>query len=556
MLILGISALDKDSTLTLFEDHHLLYAVSEERLSRVKYQDGFPWKAFEDMCTATKISPHEIDIIAYPFLSAFDEMRATSSCALRIFRQILTSTNLSKSQKLSSILGYVLSLRGNYQVHHYADLWLQEGLTHYGLMDKLRRYPHELCHVAATYYASGFDQALIAISDWYGTASSGGIFVGENGSIKQLINYDWPNSLGSYYARYTEALGFMPDRHEGKVLGLSARGDASSCYLDFLREFTILEDGRFLHSHCLYNNANKCVGERSDIAAALQHTFETVLLSSIDIQRRRTGLTRICLAGGSMANVKLNQRISELENIDEVFVFPAMADGGSGYGAACLAIKEKLSTVPTFNNVYLSRDFTEDEVLSSLKDSNCQFTICNDIDDKVAHLLSLGKIVGRWNGRMEFGPRALGNRSILANPRDPAVSARLNSLLKRNDFMPFAPSMTEEQAEIWFPVLQKVYKSSLYMTITFDVPPELAKLIPSAVHIDQTARIQVVSQKLNPSFHRIIDNFYRLTETPAILNTSFNIHEDPIVYTPRDAINCFRSAELDYLALGRYLVEK
>jgi len=257
-----------------------------------------------------------------------------------------------------------------------------------------------------------------------------------------------------------------------------------------------------------------------------------------------------------MANVKLNQRISELENIQEVFVFPAMADGGSGYGAACLAIKEKSSVVPTFNNIYLSRDFTENEVLASLKESNCQYTICKDIEDTVAHLLALGKIVGRWNGRMEFGPRALGNRSILADPRDPEVSNRLNRLLKRNDFMPFAPSMTEEQAKIWFPMLQKVYKSSLYMTVTFDIPTSLAQLIPGAVHIDQTARIQIVPQKLNPSFHRIIDNFYRLTETPAILNTSFNIHEDPIVYTPQDAINCFRSAELDYLAMGQYLVEK
>lgn len=561
MYILGISALDKESTLTLFRGNQLLYAVSEERLTRVKKQDGFPWLAFEEMLKSTGIEAEEIEIVAYPFLTATKELLAAGKHALSILRQIMAADDLSFKDKLDSVIGYPLSLRGNYLCHQYGDRQLQKGLKHYGLQTKLRRYNHELCHAAAAFYASGFDKALIQVSDWYGTGSSGGIYLGEQDTVTQLVNYKWPNSLGSYYARYTEALGFTPDRHEGKVLGLAAYGDPSHLYLDFLREFKLVSDGSFEHSRCLNSSNIRALVENykpADIAAALQQTFETILVNSIAIQLEQVGLHKVCLAGGSMANVKLNQRIRELDSVHELFVFPAMSDMGSGYGAACLALQELgISPQHKLENIYLSRDFEHSEIVAALEQTNSNYQLCEDIEVEVAKLLANHKVVGRWHGRMEFGPRALGNRSILCNPSDPNIVQLLNQRLQRTEFMPFAPSVIEEAAIApAFRGIDQSIVSAQYMTLTFNVEATLAKKIPATVHVDGTARIQVVKEKLNPSFYKIVKNFYELTGIPAVINTSFNIHEEPIVYTPEDAIRVFQKANLDFLAIDNFLVKR
>ncbi len=557
MYILGVSALDKDSSLTLFKDNQLLYAVTEERLTRRKQQDGFPWKAFEEMLSYNNISPNNIDVVAYPFFTAFQELSCASKSIPKIAFQILTNKGLNLSEKLTSLYDYIPSLRGNYQVHNFCDQELAKGLKYFGLGDRLRRFDHELCHAAAAYYSSGFNESLIQISDWYGSGSSGGIFLGVGNEITQLVKYIWPNSMGSYYARFTEALGFKTDRHEGKVLGLAAYGDASHLYRDFLQEFTVFDDGTFFHSRCLINDSKKICSRHQveDVASALQQVFETVLLSSLTTQTRRTGIKRVCLAGGSMANVKLNQRIYELPEIDEVFVFPAMADIGSGYGAACLAMMELgLSPKHIIDKLYLSRNYEDHEVKTAILKSGYAFTFIEDIEVTIAGLLAENQIVARWNGKMEFGPRALGNRSILANPSRRDVVDIINKRLQRSDFMPFAPSFTEETAFRLFPNIAGARQSAHYMTMTFDMPPDIAELIPAAVHVDKTARLQIVSKHNNPSFHKIIDSFEKRTGIPGIINTSFNMHEEPIVYSPDDALRGFRDSQLDYLAMGNYLI--
>lgn len=559
MYVVGLSALDKDSSLTLFEGPMPVYAVSEERLTRVKGQDGFPWLAFEEMLSSTGITPAEIACVAYPFYSAPGEALAAARHAPAVTRQLLRTAILSMRQKCTGLLDYLPSLYGNYQCHSFCDRQLLAGLRRYGLEGKLRRYDHELCHAAAAFHSSGFERALVQISDWYGSGASGGIYLGENGRLTPLVQYRWPNSLGSFYARYTAALGFRPDRDEGKVLGLAAHGDASRLYLDLLREFTLHPDGSIEHCFCLGQDASVERARQYDrihVAAAVQQVFETVLLTSLNAAIARTGLAQVCLAGGSMANVKLNQRIRELPDVADVFVFPAMADSGSGYGAACLALQE-LGVSPAYelHDVYLSRDCSQAEVARALLDAAYPAVCCDSIEVEVAHLLAAGKLVGRWAGRMEFGPRALGNRSILANPGNVEVNERLNACLQRDEFMPVAPSLLAEFAhEAYVVGIDQGWRSAPYMTMTFDVQPALAELIPAAVHVDGTARLQVVHQGHNPSYHRLIEAFYRLTGIPAVINTSFNMHGEPIVYSPADAISTFRAAHLDALALDSYLV--
>lgn len=563
--VLGISPLDKETTLTLFKGNQLLYAVSEERLTRVKQQGGFPWLAFEEMLAVCQVQCEAIEIVAYPFLTAQGELSAIRKNYYSTLRQVVSSRHLSFTDRLVSVLYYHRLLADTYRSLHRCDRQLIEGLEKYGLEKKLRRYDHQLCHVGATFYASGFEEALVQISDNYGTGTSGGIYRAGLDSINPLVKYQWPNSLGLFYGRYTSGLGFTPDRHEGKVLGLASYGDASQLYLDFLKEFEFFADGSFQHSRCLeVNRLSETFRSRiekykqADIAAALQQTLETVLLNSISVQLERTGLSHVCLAGGSMANVKLNQRIKELDSVREVFVFPGMSDMGAGYGAACLALKDLgISPSHKLENIYLSKAFESSEIVNALEKTNCDFTFNKEIELEVAKLLADHNVVGRWNGRMEFGPRALGNRSVLANPSTPDIHQRLSELLQRTEFMPFAPAVIEDIGNnSFFRGIEEAYVSAQYMTITFDVEPKMIEQIPSAVHVDGTARPQIIIEKLNSSFYKIVKHFYHLTGIPAIINTSFNIHEEPIVYTPEDAIRVFRDARLDYLAIGNFLVKR
>ena len=299
-----------------------------------------------------------------------------------------------------------------------------------------------------------------------------------------------------------------------------------------------------------------CIQEysRENVSSATQQRLEEVVCSSV------AGLgdsaRRLALAGGIFANVKLNQRLLALPNVDEVFVFPNMGDGGLSVGAAWLAHVQETGRRPdSLSTIYLGSEESDAEISSVLSESGLSYVHVSNICDQVADLLAKGHVVARFEGRMEFGPRALGNRSILYHPVDPSVNEWLNQRLSRSEFMPFAPATLEESAESCFDGFTGGRQAAYFMTMTFDCTRQMKDEAPATVHVDGTARPQIVSPVLHKQLYDIVDGYRRRTGRSSVINTSFNLHEEPIVCTIRDALRALKASRLPYLAAGNFLVE-
>jgi carbamoyltransferase len=269
---------------------------------------------------------------------------------------------------------------------------------------------------------------------------------------------------------------------------------------------------------------------------------------------RKTGIRNIVLSGGVVANVKLNQRLKEIDGVERIFVHPNMGDGGCGTGAALLEFAGAPPLSKPLSDVFWGPSYDGDEIVEALQRAQLRFDRYQPIEPKIAALIASGKVVARFNGRMEYGPRALGNRSILYHAREPEVNQWLNQRLGRTEFMPFAPATLYEQRHECYRNIDGAEYAAQFMTITFDCTERMKRESPAAVHVDGTARPQLVTPTSNPSFYRIISEYHKLTGIPSVINTSFNMHEEPIVCTPDDAIRAFLQGNLDYLAIGEYLV--
>jgi carbamoyltransferase len=298
---------------------------------------------------------------------------------------------------------------------------------------------------------------------------------------------------------------------------------------------------------------------REDLAASIQRHSEDICTRYIAYWMARTGLRQIALAGGVVANVKINQRIHELPGLERIFIYPAMSDEGLGAGAALVEAAERMGGWRAgrrcFEHVYLGPEYGEGQMEAALRGAGITYTRSPDVEAEIARLLAAGYVVARMTGRMEYGPRALGNRSILYRPDDPSVNDWLNHRLARTEFMPFAPSTLAEHADYCFERVQGARNTARFMTITFDCTREMREQAPGVVHVDGTARPQLVAAADNPSYHRLIAEFMRLTGLPTVVNTSFNIHEEPIVCSPEDAVRAFLKGHLDLLALGPFLAK-
>jgi carbamoyltransferase len=289
------------------------------------------------------------------------------------------------------------------------------------------------------------------------------------------------------------------------------------------------------------------------VAAAYQCVLEDVTRRAVAHWLKATVQTRVVVSGGVHANVKLNQRIRELPGVEALFVYPNMGDGGCGTGAAMLAFGHDRMPRCGFDTVYFGPDYSDAEVRAALDRAGLRYERCDDVEDRVADLLAAGAVVGRFAGRMEYGPRALGNRSVLYPATDPAVNQWLNAQLGRTEFMPFAPACLAEAAPRLFRNLSGCEKAAEFMTITFDCTDEMTRHSPAAVHVDGTARPQLVTERSNPGFHRLLSAYAARTGIPVVINTSFNLHEEPIVCSPDDAVRAFLAGNLDYLAAGPFL---
>ncbi|HJT32842.1 MAG TPA: carbamoyltransferase C-terminal domain-containing protein [Pirellulales bacterium] len=604
MRVLGISPLDKDATASFMEDGHVVFACAEERLSRVKLQDGFPHRAVQLGLARTGWDPASIDVVAYAFFDGDEEARLIAdsiSCDAQRHRPTATAASLAKMRQarrgyrvdrtlrvhgldresdefvppkplpkrliydlVSTYprLDYLTHRRflANWQREAVADHRLRtrqlaEGLAQYGLSGKLRRFNHHDTHAANAFYASGFDEALLITFDGYGSGNCGGVYVGSRQGIRLLHRFRFPNSLGMFYEFVTSGLGFRAGRHEGKIVGLAAYGNPEVLGPALRERFDCCDGDIVMRASQNYFFTRGLAQHfaKRDVAAAYQRVLEQVGAQTVAYWLKQTGLTKVAMSGGVHANVKFNQRIREIPGVEEVFIYPNMGDGGCGTGAAMLAFGAAMPCDGPVENVYYGPGFSDAEIEAALDAEGVAFERSRDIEDAVVRLLAEDRIVGRFDGRMEYGPRALGNRSILYPAHDPEVNQWLNHQLGRTEFMPFAPAALASEAHRLFHNLSGCEKTSEFMTVTFDCTDEMKRSCPAAVHVDGTARPQLVSERTNPSFHRILRGYHELTGTAVLINTSFNMHEEPIVCSPADAVRAFLQGRLDYLAIGPYL---
>jgi carbamoyltransferase len=602
MKVLGMSPLDKDSTVSLMEDGRMLYAAAEERFTRVKLQDGFPWRALDDALQRSGTTIDEIDCVTYPFLPWEEETRlfqrnlsnerefledAPNTRTAELLRQAasrvptrtgsipgLREPNERMDKGLAKTIAYRLlasdsvisrnvAKRGSEEWGRTATAFhkqwhdeLESSLLELGLGGKLKRLDHHLSHAANAYYTSGFSDALIVTLDGYGSGLAGSISVGRDGQIERLHGVEFPHSLGTFYESVTSGLGMQPSRHEGKVVGLAAYGDPTVLRDVLLARFSI-EDGNFKileSNNVFFARMLSTQFPKIDVAAAYQHVLEIVATRYVAHYLRQTGLRNLVLSGGVVANVKLNQRLRELPGVERLFVHPTMGDGGCGTGAALLAFNGSSARSEPIADVFWGPCFNEAQLAEALGRAQLPFDHYSPIEPKIAQLIAEGKVVARFNGRMEYGPRALGNRSILYHAREPEVNQWLNQRLGRTEFMPFAPATLYEYRDDYYKNIDGADYAAQFMTVTFDCTERMKRECPAAVHVDGTARPQLVTSTSNPSFYRIISEYYRLTGIPSVINTSFNMHEEPIVCTPDDAIRAFLQGNLEYLAIGNFLV--
>lgn len=439
------------------------------------------------------------------------------------------------------------------------------------IKSKSLAYDHHGAHCALAYFTSGFvDRKCLVVSiDALGCNYSAKYYLGENNRLKYIDGIEeGRTSLGLYYAMLTEFLGFQRLKDEGKIVGMSSHGAVYenlvrifdkaigpiegvktrvlperdvSMFIDFYTDFFREVGGKFYKSSKTLN----------DIAASGQHVFELKVCEILNnLHAMHPEYDSVCLSGGIFANVKLNKRINELPWVREVYVTPPMGDEGLPLGAALLGNSIKnVQDVFRLSDVYLGSSYSESEIDSTIRDKYSDvFSEVLDVD-KVSKLLSEGHIVGLFQGRMEYGPRALGNRTILADPSKSDAYDKLNGRLDRNDCMPFAPVVLAEYASDVFVIDKSLYTAE-FMTMLYDTHPEWHERIPAALHpIDKTARIQLVYEDRNKLLYDILQSFYLRTNIPVLINTSFNIHEEPIVCWPENALEHLKNGIVDYLII-------
>jgi carbamoyltransferase len=435
---------------------------------------------------------------------------------------------------------------------------------------RFRFVHHHLAHAISAYAFSGFADAAVLVIDGRGSWEATSLWNGKNGRLEHVWTIPWPNSLGLFYAQFTHYLGFQPYSDEWKVMGLAPYGEPKMN----LRDFIIPDDNPYRVSTRLLIGKNSApssqietrLGPRrmpeseidarhKNLAFAVQDACEEAMLTLARAAVAKTGCRNLCLAGGVALNSKANGKILASGIVDDIFVQPASGDDGVCLGAALAPYLDAGGKLPVrkMRHVYLGSESSDGEIEKALQTYKLRSTRVADPARAAAEMLANGKILGWFQGRMEFGPRALGNRSILADPRDPEMNAKVNNAVKfREWWRPFAPSLLAEVAGEYL----ESATDSPFMVLTAQVRPEKRSIIPSVTHVDGSARPQTVERDVNPLYWRLIHEFGLRTGVPVVMNTSFNLRGEPIVCTPTDAIRTFFSSGLDSLVIGNFVLEK
>lgn len=561
MYTLGISAYYHDSAACLLKDGKIMVAIEEERFSRIKHDNSFPYKAIEFCLKSQALGFDDIDYISYyekPLLK---------------FERILETFVETYPFSLAPFV------KGMPE-------WLGDKIKVESIIRKLRFkkkiffVPHHFSHASSAFYPSPFKKAAILTVDGVGEYQTTSLWKGEEKKIKLLKSLNYPHSLGLLYSTFTAYLGFKVNEDEYKVMGLAAYGKpiyANKIY----SAVDAKDDGSFKlnlkyfgfrESFSMYNRdfvelfgpsrkpTDKITKRHEDIAASIQFVTEDIYFRILNHLYVITGLESLCLSGGVALNALANGKIYQRTPFKKVYVFGAAGDSGAAIGTALftsLSGFEKIdSKRKKIRNLCLGSSFDNDEVENALKKYQLKYKRFNKetLITKTAKLLSKGKIIGWFQGKCEYGPRALGNRSILCKTNPKSMKAKMNYIKKREQFRPFAGSILQSEVYKYFEV-PEVGHWSPFMVFCFKIKKEKRDDLKAIVHIDGTCRIQTVD-KTNGRYFKLIKKFYQITNVPCLLNTSFNIMGEPIVETPAQAINDFINTNMDYLVIEDFFVEK
>ena len=591
MYILGVSCYYHDAAAALLHDGALVAAAEEERFSRVKHDYGFPRNAIRFCLNQAGIEGRDLDYVVFfekPFRK-FDRILMTAlqtyPQSWKVFRESMISWMIDK-------------------------LWVGGTLqTELGVSKKKLLFcEHHLSHAASAYLCSPFDEAAILTVDGVGEWVTATYGVGRGNDIRLLKQIEFPHSIGLLYSAFTAFLGFEVNEGEYKVMGMAAYG--MSRYLD--KVWKLVEqnrDGSFsldMDYFCFHHSSDQTYSRKfvalfgeprprklqfftketgfpkyfgeppgnynelcdlnqhyADVAASIQRVTEELLLNMANHLHRETGLKQLCIAGGVGLNSVANARILKETRFEQLFVQPAAGDGGGALGGALWAYHSLLGKPRSFSmqHAYWGRSNSDAEISDFLRQNAITFRYFdddNELLDQVVERLVQGKVIGWSQGRFEWGPRALGSRSIIADPRNPEMKDIVNAKIKfREPYRPFAPSVLAECAEKYFDLSRaQSHHPARYMLYVVPVRENHRNTLPAITHIDGTARLQTVFRDQSPRYYRLIERFGQATGVPVVLNTSFNLKGEPIVNTPANAFNTFSKSEMDNLVLENFLVEK
>lgn len=546
-----------DSSACIVRDGEVLFAVAEERLSRVKHDSRFPTLSIRACLETTGIRADQLDFLCQGW-------SAPSVGFLHDLRSYATGRQRADSRALLNT------------TRHFVSMWHQRSGENAfrrlcgPVKARFVHVDHHLAHAISAYAFSGFDDAAVLVLDGRGAWEATSLWHGRNGRMEHVWTIPWPNSLGLFYAQFTQYLGFAPYSDEWKVMGLAPYGEAGIN----LREFIIPDDNpyrvaarRLIGKDSAPTAAievklgkgrapeSEISGQHKNLAFAVQESCEQAMLTLTRMAVEQTRCRNLCLAGGVALNSKGNGKILTSGCVDHLFVQPAAGDDGACLGAALAPYLDSGGKLPVrrMRHAYWGSSSDDSEIRKAVDTYKLAATRVENPAKTAAELLANGKIVGWFQGRMEFGPRALGNRSILADPRDPDMTAKVNNAVKfREWWRPFAPSMLAEAADEYL----ESATDSPFMILTAQVKAEKKSVIPAVTHVDGSARPQTVERDVNPLYWALIDEFGKRTGVPVVMNTSFNLRGEPIVGTPTDAIRTFFSSGMDALVLGSFLVEK
>ncbi len=591
MYILGISAFYHDSAACLIKDGEILAAAQEERFTRIKHDSSFPINAVKYCLDECGINLSEVGYISYYENSAkkFSRLIQTYLGAAPLgIKHFTEAMRVWLNKKLfikSLIFKELKKANQNYK------------------MPKFDFFDHHHSHAASSFYPSPFKEAAILCMDGVGEWATTSAWIGNNNEIKPLWEIKFPHSIGLLYSAFTSFCGFKVNSGEYKLMGLAPYG--KPIYADIIKKnlIDIKDDGSFklnlkyfsfYHDFKMTNNHFSRLFDISprepetqmsevymDLAASIQQVTNDIVMKLSRSVHKDTGIKNLCLSGGVALNCVANGKLLNEKFFDEIWIQPAAGDAGSSLGAALLTYHNTLNKTRVFNQKdsmkgsYLGPSYSKQQIYQSLKKSNLVFSEPNnnEIFEEIAEFVNQGNVVGLFNGRMEFGPRALGGRSIIADPRNVEMQSKMNLKIKfRESFRPFAPAIIEEECKNYF----ELNTTSPYMLLVANLKKEFHSSIdnsennlkgfdklkikrseyPAITHVDYSARIQTVNETNNSYFYSVLKSFKKLTGCPMLINTSFNIRGEPIVNSLEDAIRCFMQTNMDILVIENFIIEK